>query len=150
MSAVTFHLNVAQPLVYSYRLLRKASSMGARVMVTGPLPVLQQLDQLLWTCMPQEFLPHCWDVAPALMRQVSPIILVSTPPNAPLAPALLHLGGDLPQALPAALPQFDKIMEVVGTDAQAVQAARQRWQFYKAQGHDMATHDSAKSRAAHD
>lgn len=144
MSAVTFHTNAPDPLGYTCRLLRKAVSLGSRVSVTGAPAALRELDQALWTFAALEFVPHCWDNASPTMRAASPIVLHSDPAQSPgAAPVLLHLGGPLPAPLQrdaAALAQFDKIIEVVGQGADAVQQARQRWRDYLAQGHSVQHH----------
>ena len=58
MTEIKFHFNVADSIDYACRLLRKATRQGAAVVVTGPLPVLLNLDRALWAFDPVEFLPH--------------------------------------------------------------------------------------------
>ena len=53
MPEVAFHVNVAEPIGYACRLLRKAVAAGARSVVVVPEPLLGQLDIELWTFAPQ-------------------------------------------------------------------------------------------------
>lgn len=145
MSVVTFHVNVPDPLAYACRLLRKATSLGSRITVTGELETLRRLDSVLWTFSPLEFVPHCWDSAPESMRLASPVVLASDLAQLPPASAVLHLGGALPPALNQPDAPFDKIIEVVGQGAHQVQQARLRWRAYQALGHTMVHHDLAQA-----
>ena len=58
MTEIAFHFNAPDKLAYACRLLRKAVSSGARVVVTGEPASLQALDTLLWTYREDSFLPH--------------------------------------------------------------------------------------------
>ena len=58
MPAVAFHFNVPERRGYVCRLLRKAWRSGARVVVTGEAAMLAEVDRLLWTFEPLEFVPH--------------------------------------------------------------------------------------------
>lgn len=137
MTQVAFHVNAPDPTVYTCRLLRKAASLGAKVMVTGEPDHIDRLDVALWTFAALEFIPHCKDSAPAHVLQASPIVLAGAQQTVPGATVLLHLGGPAPHNLS----QFEKIIEVVGQGAQEIREARQRWKLYAGQGYDMAHHD---------
>ena len=47
MTAISFHVNLADPVAYACRLLRKAAGAGARVVVVGEPEQLRELDQAL-------------------------------------------------------------------------------------------------------
>ena len=137
MTQVTFHVNAPDPTAYTCRLLRKAASLGAKVMVTGAPDALDRLDLALWTFAPLEFVPHCRSAAPASVLQASPIVLSGPREKVPGASVLLHLGGPAPEN-PG---QFEKIIEVVGQGMPDLQEARQRWKLYAGQGYDMVHHE---------
>lgn len=132
MPQVEFHTGVVDPLGFACRLLRKAYRQDARLLVTAPASTLDALDRALWTFDAQEFVPHLRVAAgapdDALAR--TPIWLSSGEAPAPSPPVLVNLGADMP-ARPDA---FERIIEVLSTDAGDVAAGRERWRRYKAQG----------------
>lgn len=130
---VEFHTGVADESGFACRLLRKAYHVGARVLVRGPAPLLQRLDRELWTFAEREFIPHlrfsAASGAPAQARR-TPIWLVddAVPPGHPSL--LVNLDAEVP----AQLQGFERIIEVVGLDAEVVRRGRIRWRAYEACG----------------
>jgi len=126
---VEFHSGVGEPLGHACRLLRKAHAAGARVVVHGPAPTLDQLDQMLWTFDALSFLPHLRLRAsarptPAQMR--TPTWLVDDVAAVPDREVLLNVGASMVDGWEA----FERVIEVVAADAEASAAARQRWRRY--------------------
>jgi DNA polymerase-3 subunit chi len=141
MTEVQFHVNVADPVLYGCRLLRKAVRQRARLAVTGPGHTLAELDRQLWTFDPEEFLAHCTitDVAsagPACHR--APVWLVVDAAQSVDRPVLVNLGS----TPTLAFEQFARVIEVVSQDPVDRDAARQRWRHYLAQGLDPALHEA--------
>jgi DNA polymerase III subunit chi len=144
MTAVSFHFNAADPLHYACRLMRKAFRSGSRLMVTGPGPLLAELDRMLWTFEPLEFVPHWRGVSvaglPARLWR-TPIVLVDdlkAPPGEPVAfCVLLNLG----LGVPVGFERFDRMIEVVGREPDDRQAARGRWRSYAGAGHGVQGHE---------
>ena len=58
------------------------------------------------------------------------------------ADVLVNLSG----GFPAAAERFDRIIEIVGSDPQDRQGARERWKQYKAEGFEPSAHDLAETR----
>lgn len=139
VSDVAFHTGVEDKLTHACRLLRKAYRQGARVAVAAPPPLLQRLDQLLWTFEPQEFVPHL-RLSPgsqaASMQQRTPVWLLEPGARAPEAAVLVNLGA---QRWPDDA-GFQRIIEVVSTEPDDVQAARRRWKAYEADGWPVTHH----------
>ncbi len=135
---VEFHTGVDEPLGFACRLLRKASRQGARVVVTAAPGDLARLDTLLWTFEERAFVPHV-RVAPGSLpahAARTPIWLldggsVALPDGAPSV--LLNLGAAPPEA-PAVMAHLTRVIEVLGTEAEALAAGRQRWRAYQARG----------------
>ncbi|MEP7283149.1 MAG: DNA polymerase III subunit chi [Rubrivivax sp.] len=128
---VEFHTGVAAPALFTCRLLRKAVGAGARVLVTAAPADLAALDELLWTFDPQAFVPHVRIPGPAdALAARTPVWLCSEPPARPWPPVLVNLGA----APPAAADDFERVIEVVGTEPEARVAARQRWRHYEGWG----------------
>ena len=132
-SRIDFHTGVADEVVFACRLLRKAYRLGAHILVRAPSVRLARLDRELWTFVEREFVPHLRFAAPGavpLAAARTPIWLVdgALPPSPP--PVLLNLGADLPTSLD----DFERIIEVIGVDADDEQRGRLRWRAYVSQG----------------
>lgn len=143
---VEFHTGVADDLGFACRLLRKAHRLGARVLVRAPSARLARLDRELWTFAEREFLPHLrFNAAAALPAAAArtPIWLVDGDVPAGHPPVLVNLGAELPSQPQA----FDRIIEIVGADADDEQQGRARWRAYKAAGLDI-RHHAATAGAA--
>lgn len=147
--SVAFHTGVADPVQHAARLVRKAVSLGSRVLVVGAAQPLQQLDEQLWTAEPGSFLPHGrWtpEAEGSTRLRRSPVWLCSQPErllqegaSAPERPeVLIHLGGDVSGAHAAVGPSmaapFAKVIELVATDSAARSAGQQRWRAWREQG----------------
>lgn len=131
MPEVAFHVNVAEPIGYACRLLRKAVAAGARSVVVVPEPLLGQLDIELWTFAPQEFVPHCREGAAPAVLAASPAVLVERLAAPwPGRTVLVHLGTEVPQGFEV----FDRLIEIVSPLDEARRQGRARWKHYAAAG----------------
>jgi DNA polymerase-3 subunit chi len=130
---VDFHTGVAEPVAFACRLLRKAYHQGARVSVRAPVATLAVLDRALWVFEAQAFVPHLrvGPAAPdaAALRR-TPIWLVEGAAPEP-APTVLVTVDAEPQESDG---RCTRLIEIVSTDAVAMQAARRRWRIYEARG----------------
>lgn len=126
---VEFHSGVAEPLAHTCRLLRKAHAAGARVVVHGPGPLLDQLDQVLWTFDALSFVPHVRlraGARPSAQQARTPTWLLDDVSAVPDRDVLVNLSPQLVDGWES----FARIIEVVATDEPAVAAGRQRWRQY--------------------
>jgi DNA polymerase-3 subunit chi len=147
-----FHTDLADPLGYSCRLLRKAYRRALKVVVCGEAERLSRLDTLLWTFEQLEFVPHArlraGERADATLLAHTPIWLVDIDATWPRAEVAVNLGE---QAIDEPT-RFERIVEIVG-DGQADRlAGRARWRHYMAQGltPELATMSAAAATAADD
>jgi DNA polymerase-3 subunit chi len=140
MTEIAFHFNVPDKLAYSCRLLRKAYLSGARVVVTAEPAVLTELDQLMWSFSPAEFVPHCRADASASTVAATPVLLAES-----LDASSLHHGVlvNLGQGIPAEFGRFERFIEVVSRTDDDRLAARSRWKHYTDRGYSMKRHDLA-------
>ncbi len=133
MPAIEFRTGIDDKVLYACRWLRKAASLGERVRVIGPPDGLHQLDQLLWTGDANDFVAHYWlrtgGRLPAGIER-TPLWLGDgeIPPPAPVL--LLNLGAEVPDALDG----YVRVVELVSTAADDVQAGRARWATYRQRG----------------
>ena len=140
MTEIAFHFNAPDKLAYVCRLLRKAVSSGARVVVTGAPASLQALDTLLWTFAPLEFVAHCRAGSPAEQLMASPIVLaaqIEGGHDLPHHQVLLNLGADVAPGYE----RFERTIEVVTLDEDDRQQARARWKHYADRGYSITRHD---------
>lgn len=132
MTDVSFHVQLPDKLGYACRLLRKAVNAGSRISVLADPGDLQSLDKLLWTFSQLDFVAHCFADAPALLRDASPVVLGSAS-----RPVIVNLGATVPLGFES----FQRLIELVGTDDEEIQNARQRWRIYKAAGLEPTRHE---------
>ncbi len=143
---VAFHFNVAQPVHYLCRLLRKASQAGMRALVCAPAPLARELDLVLWTFAPGEFIAHArWDDEERV-RARSGVLIAEQVQEWPGAQVLVNLL-PLPEP-PDGYGNYRKVIEIVGLDTQNREAARRRWKAYAARGHALLRHDVGAPGAA--
>jgi DNA polymerase-3 subunit chi len=140
MTEVAFHFNAPDKLSYACRLLRKACSTSAQVVVMGTDELIAALDAALWTFSPTAFVPHCLASAdPQTLRQ-TPVVLgqgADVPSGLPHHQVLLNLGSELLSGFET----FEKVIEVVTQDEQDRAMARLRWKHYADRGYALVRHD---------
>ena len=142
MSRVDFHTGLADKLAYACRLLRKAHRAGSRVVVTGDARLLAELDRLLWTFDPGEFIPHARlrageQLPPRLAP--TPLWLAEQPADAGPCDVLVNLGPAV--RADGLLP--GRTIELVDTSPDDVAAGRQRWRQHVAGGRTPTNHPQA-------
>ena len=137
MTELVFHFNAPSKVAYACKLLRKATSAGARVAVLVPPALMGRLDQELWTFSPLDFVAHvCAPCSPQAMA-CSPVLLCDDAAQAHGYSVLVNLS----DALPKDVSQFERVIEVVTADTSDRAGARERWKQYVAQGYDITRHD---------
>lgn len=143
MTDIAFHFGAPDRLAYVCRLLRKATTAGARVLVVADASRLDRLDVDLWGVAPTDFVPHCRFPAEAPLVARSSVALGDSAQGHHTGfPVLLNLCDNVPDGFDA----FQRVIEVVSQDDADRQLARQRWKAYTALGYSITRHDIA-SRA---
>lgn len=137
MTEVAFHFNAPDRVAYACRLLRKAVSSGAKIVVTGDVDTLQALDSALWTFSPIDFVAHCHLASDAGVVAASPVILAPSTESLPHQQVLLNIG----HLVPRGFERFERVIEVVGMDDEDRLQARSRWKHYTGQGYVIKRHD---------
>ena len=148
MTEISFHFNAPDKLNYACRLLRKTVNGGAKITVTGSPEVLGQLDAMLWTVSPPDFIAHCFNDDSAAMVAASPVLLgqpVLAPTTFDSAGALMkrsvlvNLGDHVPEGFES----YERMAELVGNAEGDRLLARERWKYYASRGYTMTRHDLA-------
>ncbi|MGM9515234.1 DNA polymerase III subunit chi [Roseateles sp. DB2] len=136
---VSFYTGVSDRLHFATRLLRKAYGSGAQVLVLGPASLLSRLDAALWTQEPTDFVPHLLlkgGVDEGLLR-ATPIVLAERQDAAPHCRTVLNLGADFMADVAA----LDRVLEVLSSEPEQVQAGRRRYKAYREMGLDIKHHE---------
>jgi DNA polymerase-3 subunit chi len=126
---VSFYSDAAEPLHYACRLIRRALAAGKPVGVCAAPADAARLDALLWSFDATEFIPHRrWDGAtPPAPGEV---LLVDDAARLPHRGLLLNLA----DAMPGDALEFERVLEVIGSDPARVQAGRARYRVYQQAG----------------
>jgi len=141
LTEIAFHFNAPDRLGYVCRLLRKAVGGGAKVVVTGPVDVLDQLDGALWMLSPTDFIPHCGPEAGSAVLAKSPVVLVPSVQEAQFFDVLVNLGASIPDGFD----RFGRLIEVVTLNEVDRKEARGRWKYYADAGFRLIRHDVQKA-----
>ena len=127
---VAFHFNVADPLRYLCRLLRKVHQAGMSALVCVPPALARELDQALWTFAAEEFIPHAGWSADELVQARTPILIDHRPELLPARPLLFNWT----EQVASGFERYERVIEIVDTDPDMRARARERWRAYQALG----------------
>jgi DNA polymerase-3 subunit chi len=127
---VSFHFNVADPVDYTCRLIRKATARRLRVLVCAPHTLATQIDHALWAAVPLSFMPHAGPGAPAHVRSCSPVCLCSELSPADSADVFINMQ----PTVSAHLSRFGRLIEIVPPEESLRAQARQRWRHFTSLG----------------
>ena len=101
---------------------------------------LQRVDGQLWALSPTDFIAHCEATsADPLTLAASPIVFCTSCELSPHHEVLVNLGGDVPSGFE----RLERLIEVVGADAEDRQQSRRRWKHYQERGYAIVRHDLA-------
>lgn len=136
MTEITFYTHADDPLDVARRIAAKAYGQGKQVMIYAPDAALADaIDRLLWTTPALGFVPHCRD-SDALAGE-TPVLIGTHVDALRSADVMINLH----QEQPPAFARFERLVEIVGEDAAAIEPGRARYRFYKARGYALTTHD---------
>ncbi|MEO7108432.1 MAG: DNA polymerase III subunit chi [Rhodoferax sp.] len=146
MTELAFHFGAPDKLAYACRLARKAVSSGAKVVLVADANAVAQLDTDLWALSATDFVPHCvaTGAQSASLQKRTPVVLVTDVDQVPLHTGVLV---NLTDAVPPGFERFDRLIEVVSTDAEDRNIARTRWRHYTEHGYTITRHDLALKRS---
>jgi DNA polymerase-3 subunit chi len=135
MTRVDFHTHVEHPIAHTCKVLRKARAAGNQCVVyCSRESTLDELDKLLWTFSPLDFLPHVY-AHDALAAQ-TPILLTARMADTAHHEVLINLD----DVSPTFFSRFDRVIEIVGQEENAAAAGRMRYKFYKERGYELTHH----------
>ncbi len=136
MTDIDFHIKVPDVGHYACRILKIAYSKGARVTVFhDDQSRLKQFDELLWSFSPLDFIPHVMADDPLAAQ--TPILLTSQLHKLPLHSVLVNLSDQIPDGFSS----FERLIEFVPTQGEALALARERYRTYRDRGYPIKTHE---------
>lgn len=92
---------------------------------------LERFDRFLWTQSSIGFIPHC-RIGDRLQAETPIILATTTEPSGP-SQCLLNLANSIPQEFD----RFDELVEIISIDDADRLPGRERFRFYREQGHEL-------------
>ncbi len=140
MPRVDFYLQKNGPpgarLRLCCRLVERILGAGRQILIHCPDRGLAgRLDELLWTFREDSFIPH--GLISATDPALTPVVI--SPDGSPEDRCQVLINLDL--APPPFAARFERLCEPLDPDPAVLQAARQRWAHYRAQGWELGHHD---------
>jgi len=135
VTTIDFYTRCADPLEVAARLAYKAWMQhgSARVLTAGEEST-DRIDMRLWTMPSTGFVPHCRLASP--LAAETPIVVDHALAHEGPAAVLINLH----RAPPPFFSRFERLAEIVGSDADSTAAGRERWRFYKERGYTLRSH----------
>ncbi|MEY4730428.1 MAG: hypothetical protein RL020_1586 [Pseudomonadota bacterium] len=97
-----------------------------------------KIDRLMWTLPALGFLPHCAIDHP--LATETPIVISCDADKLAYDDVLLNLHDEVQPFFS----RYQRVIEIVSTDAADAVAARTRYKFYKDRGYSITSHDLSK------
>lgn len=139
MTRIDFHSNIADKIAYTCRLIRKARKAHCQIVVLTDSEQLPLLDAALWTFSEFEFIAHVR--SNDVLSMQTPVILTDNETDTlPHNDVLINLT----LQAPTNFARFERLFEIVSTDADDVSSGRDRYRFYQQRGYPL-THSVAQT-----
>ena len=136
MTQIDFYVQVDDRQETVRKLCGKALGASAKLVIwCADQAAGQRLSRLLWSIPATGFVPHCFAADPLALR--TPILLAWEDGDFPHDQILINLRDEVP----AFFSRFERLIEVVSTDAADKQSARERFRYYRDRGYAIRTHD---------
>jgi len=136
VTTIDFYFNAADRFQVACRLAGKALAQRKRLLIYAPQPdAAQRIDRMLWTWPATGFVPHCF--AHDALAAETPVLIAADDAAPDTGEVLLNLDA----ACPPHFERFDRMLEVVGQDDAARNAARERYRYYRDRGYPIRSHD---------
>ncbi|MFZ3018800.1 MAG: DNA polymerase III subunit chi [Gallionella sp.] len=132
MTKVDFYTGSADKLRTACQLSHKAMQNGVRVVLSAPdEATTEALDKLLWQYPATAFIPH--SRSDAAESEEMPVVLNSGSERFPHHDLLISLHNE---CVPF-FSRFERVIEIVSTDADDSKLGRERYKFYKDRGYEL-------------
>ena len=140
MTKIDFYTGSTDKLRTACQLSHKAMQNGVRTIISAHDAVsADALDKLLWHYPATAFIPHCRsdateaDQMPVLSMSKWPVVLSHGNDKFPHHDLLISLHSE---CLPF-FSRFERVIEIIGNDAEDSRLGRERYKFYKDRGYEL-------------
>jgi DNA polymerase-3 subunit chi len=138
MTKVDFYTGCEDKLRTACQLSHKAMQNGVRVVIGTPdSACYKALDQLLWHYPATAFIPHCRSNAEE--AEHTPVLLAHDEEKFSHHELLISLHAETP----GFFSRFERVIELVGIDAEDSLRGRTRYKFYRDRGYELRHFDLA-------
>ena len=136
MTSIDFYFNAPDRIQVACRLASKAYARRQPLLIYVPdADMAARVDKTLWTLQATGFVPHCAVNDP--LAAETPVLIARDEEAPAHVSVLLNLSDDAPPHFA----RFERLLEVIGTDAAEREAGRTRFKAYRSQGYAIAHHD---------
>jgi DNA polymerase-3 subunit chi len=123
-------------VIAACKLCDKAASAGMMIYVhTGNSARATDIDGALWSFRQNSFIAHEQYTGQALEAPLPPVLIGAQEPPDTHHGVLINLDADIP----AFFSRFDRVLEIVGGNAEQRKASRERFKFYRDRGYELNT-----------
>jgi len=140
MTKVDFYTGSKDKLRTACQLSHKAMQGGICTVISLPdAAASEALDKLLWHYPATAFIPHCMNDSqdaeqmPVLSLSKWPVVLDHGGDKFPHHDLLINLHSDCPPFFS----RFDRVIEIISSDAEDSRMGRERYKFYKDRGYEL-------------
>jgi len=141
MTKIDFYTGSPDKLRTACQLSHKAMQSGVRTVISAPTAATTDtLDKLLWHYPATAFIPHSRGDAGATVQM--PVILVHGGDKFPHHELLISLHDE---CLPF-FSRFERVIEIITSDAEDSRLGRERFKFYRDRGYELRHIDLSKTQ----
>jgi len=141
MTKVDFYTGSPDKLRTACQLSHKAMQSGVRAVISAPdAATTDALDKLLWHFPATAFIPHSRGDADATGQM--PVILNHGGDKFPHHELLISLHDE---CMPF-FSRFERVIEIIGSDAEDSRMGRERFKFYRDRGYELHHFDLSKTQ----
>lgn len=141
MTKVDFYTSSPDKLRTACQLSHKAMQNGVRTVISAPdAAATNALDKLLWHYPATGFLPHCR--SDAAEAEQMPVVLNQGGDKFPHHELLISLHNE---CVPY-FSRFERVIEIIGNDAEDSRLGRVRFKFYRDRGYELSHIDLSKTQ----
>ena len=140
MTKIDFYTGSEDKLRTACQLSHKAMQNGVRVILsTADIATTDALDKLLWHFPVTAFIPHCRSDAEEAEQW--PVVLNSGNDRFPHYDLLINLHNECVSFFS----RFERVIEIIGHDAEDSRLGRERFKFYRDRGYELSHIDLSKA-----
>ena len=140
MTKIDFYTGSTDKLRTACQLSHKAMQNSVRVILSAPdAATTDALDKLLWHYPTTAFIPHCKSDSEAAATM--PVVLNSGSENFPHHDLLISLHSEW---MPL-FSRFERVIEIIGSDAEDRRMGRERYKLYRDRGYELRHIDLSKA-----